>query len=160
MYHTFDLLELNGENLRLLPYRARLNGLMILLASAQHPFIKYAETAFTTKEKVALWKRLKAENREGIVFKRLDAPYTPGKPSSGGPQLKFKFCATLSAVVAKVNRQRSVELQLLGNDGFRFVLGAEAELLAGGGVLVIKNTGAPEQDKTLFHDNAFLGHES
>jgi bifunctional non-homologous end joining protein LigD len=30
-------------------------------------------------------------NREGIVFKRLDAPYTPGKPNSGGPQLKFKF---------------------------------------------------------------------
>ena len=43
--------------------------------------------------------------------------------------------------------------------GFRFVLGAEAELFAGGGVLVIKNTRAPEKDKTLFHDNAFRGHE-
>jgi len=36
------------------------------------------------------------------VFKRLDAPHTPGKPNSGGPQLKFKFCAMLSAVVAKI----------------------------------------------------------
>lgn len=43
---------------------------------------------------------------------------------------------------------------------FRFVLRAEAELLAGGGVLVIENTRTPEQDKTRFHDNAFLGHES
>jgi len=118
VYHTFDLLELNGENLRRLPYRARLNGLMILLASAQHPFIKYAETAFTTKEKIALWKRLKAENREGIVFKLLDAPSTPGRPNSGGPQLKFKFCATLSAVVAKVNTQRSVEVRLLDGEGW------------------------------------------
>jgi hypothetical protein len=30
----------------------------------------------------------------------------------------------------------------------------------GSGVFVVENTGAPEQDKTLFHDNAFLGHES
>ena len=57
--------------------------------------------------------RLRHENREGVVFKRLDAPYISGKPNSGGPQLKFKFVATLSAVVAKVNIQRSVELSLL-----------------------------------------------
>jgi bifunctional non-homologous end joining protein LigD len=38
--------------------------------------------------------------------------YTPGRPNSGGPQLKFKFCATLSAVVAKVNARRSVEVRL------------------------------------------------
>lgn len=44
--------------------------------------------------------------------------------------------------------------------GFRFVLGAQTELLAGAGVLVVENTCAPEQDKTLFHDNAFLRHES
>jgi bifunctional non-homologous end joining protein LigD len=42
----------------------------------------------------------------------LDAPHTPGKPNSGGPQLKFKFVATLSAVVAKINAKRSVELSL------------------------------------------------
>ena len=70
------------------------------------------------KQKIALWQRLRPENREGIVFKRLDAPYTPGKPNSGGPQLKFKFCATLSAVVAKVNTQRSVEIRLLNGDGW------------------------------------------
>ena len=46
------------------------------------------------------------------MFKRLDAPYTPGKPNSGGAQLKFKFVATLSAIVAKVNAKRSVELSL------------------------------------------------
>ena len=71
------------------------------------------ETAFSTKEKTELWQRLRRENREGIVFKRLDAPYVPGKPNSGGPQLKFKFVATVSAVVAKINTQRSVEVSLM-----------------------------------------------
>jgi bifunctional non-homologous end joining protein LigD len=70
------------------------------------------ETAFTTAQKTALWQRLRRENREGIVFKRLDAPFAPGKPNSGGPQLKFKFVATASAVVAKINVQRSVEVSL------------------------------------------------
>ncbi len=118
-YHAFDLLVLNGEDIRPLPYRKRLDSLMHLLASAQHRFIKYTETAFTTKQKIALLKRLKAQNREGIVFKRLDAPYTPGRPNSGGPQLKFKFCAMLSAVVARINVQRSVEIRLLNIDGWQ-----------------------------------------
>jgi bifunctional non-homologous end joining protein LigD len=111
-YHAFDLLEWNGENLRPLPYRARLVSLMNLLASAQHRHVRYVETAFTTRQKIGLLQRLREENREGIVFKRLDAPYTPGKPNSGGPQLKFKFVATLSAIVAKVNAKRSVEISL------------------------------------------------
>lgn len=113
-HHVFDLLELNGENLRPLPYRTRLVHLVnLLLSTANHPHVKLVGTAFTTKQKTELWQRLRRENREGIVFKRLHAPYTPGKPNSGGPQLKFKFVATLSAIVAKVNIQRSVEISLL-----------------------------------------------
>ena len=111
-YHAFDLLELNGENLRPLPYRVRLVRLVNLLASAQHRHIHYVETAFTTRQKTQLWQRLRQENREGIVFKRLEAIYTPGRPNSGGPQLKFKFVATLSAVVVKINARRSVEISL------------------------------------------------
>jgi bifunctional non-homologous end joining protein LigD len=113
-FHAFDLLELNGENLRPMPFRKRLERLVsLLLSCANHPHVKLVETAFTTQRKTELWERLRRENREGIVFKRLDAPYTPGKPNSGGPQLKFKFVATLSAIVAKVNTQRSVEISLL-----------------------------------------------
>jgi bifunctional non-homologous end joining protein LigD len=118
VFHAFDLLVLNGEDIRPLPYRERLVSLMNLLASSQHRFIKYTETAFTTKQKMALLKRLKAQNREGIVFKRLDAPYVAGKPNSGGSQLKNKFYATLSAVVSKINVQRSVEVRLLNCEGW------------------------------------------
>ena len=113
-YHAFDLLEHNGENLRPLPYRIRLGRLVILLlSSSRHLHVRLVETAFTTQQKTELWQRLRRENREGIVFKRLDASYTPGKPNSGGPQLKFKFVATVSAVVAQINARRSVEISLL-----------------------------------------------
>ena len=113
-YHVFDLLEYNGENLRLLPYRIRLTRLidLLMLARSDYQHINLVETAFSTRQKNELWQRLRRENREGIVFKRLDAPFTPGKPNSGGPQLKFKFVATASAVVAKINVQRSVEVSL------------------------------------------------
>jgi len=112
-YHAFDLLECGGKNLRPLPYRVRLACLVdLLLSHSQHPHVRLVETAFTTEQKTELWQRLRRENREGIVFKRLDAPYVPGKPISGGAQLKFKFVATVSAVVAKINAKRSVEISL------------------------------------------------
>jgi bifunctional non-homologous end joining protein LigD len=114
-YHVFDLLELNGENLRPLAYRERFSQLadLLLLSGSEYNHIRLVETAFKTRQKTELWERLRRENREGIVFKRLDAPYTPGKPNRGGPQLKFKFVATLSAIVVKINIQRSVEVCLL-----------------------------------------------
>ena len=117
-YHVFDLLALNDEDLRPLSYHQRLTALLNLLASAQHRLVEYVETAFTSRQKAALWQRLKTENREGIVFKRLDAYSAPGRPNRGGPQLKHKFYASASCVVAKINPQRSVEVRLLGEDGW------------------------------------------
>jgi predicted DNA-binding WGR domain protein len=117
--YAFDLLELDGVDIRSWPYRERLAALMNLLFSVQQTVIKLVNTAFTTEQKLALLDELRAGKREGIVFKHLRAPYTPGRPNSGGPQLKHKFCATLSALVAKVNQQRSVEISLLGSRGWQ-----------------------------------------
>ena len=110
--YAFDLLMVNSEDIRSRPYRERYLTLMNLLASAQHPHIQLAETAFKPQQKRALFERLRKENKEGIVFKRLDAPYTAGRPNSGGPQLKYKFYATASFIVGKINARRSVMLQL------------------------------------------------
>ena len=113
-YHVFDLLELNGEDLRPLPYRKRLSKLagMLLFARPEYVYLKLVKNTFKEWQKTKLWERLRQENREGVVFKRLYMPYIPGKPNRGGPQLKFKFVATVSAVVAKINVQRSVEVSL------------------------------------------------
>lgn len=117
-YYAFDLLVLDGVDIRHWPYRERLAALMNLLFSVQQTVIKFVETAFTSDQKFALLAKLRADRKEGIVFKHLSAASTSGRPNSGGTQLKHKFCATLSAVVAKINRQRSVALQLIGQDGW------------------------------------------
>jgi bifunctional non-homologous end joining protein LigD len=160
VYHAFDLLVLNGEDIRPLRYYDRLTSLMNLLASSQHRFIKYTETAFTTKQKTALLKRLKAGNREGIVFKRLDAPYIPGKPNSGGSQLKHKFYATLSAVVAKINIQRSVEVRLLNGEGWNNVgnvtIPANHSIPKVGDVVEIRYLYAHTQSRILYQPT-YLG---
>jgi bifunctional non-homologous end joining protein LigD len=118
-YHAFDLLNLDGLDIRGWPYRERLAALMNLLFGLQQTVIKFVETAFTSEQKVAMLDRLKKGRREGVVFKEHSSPYTAGRPNSGGSQLKHKFVATLSAVVGKVNRRRSVELQLIGQDGWQ-----------------------------------------
>jgi bifunctional non-homologous end joining protein LigD len=118
-FHVFDLLELDGENLRPLPLRQRLVALLNVLASAQCPSFSLVHTTFTTPDKTRLFAEIRAGEREGVVFKRLDAPYTPGRPTSGGPALKHKFTATLSAVVDRLNAQRSVSLKLRGQRGWQ-----------------------------------------
>ena len=117
--HSFDLLELNGEDQRSLPYRQRLTALLNLLMSGQQRHIHYVTTAYAAHEKYDRLEHLFHQGKEGIVFKRLDAPYTPGRPNSGGSQLKHKFYASLSAVVGKQNAQRSVEIML--RDGSQWV---------------------------------------
>src|ERR1035441_2778871 len=111
--YAFDLLEWDGENLRTKPYQRRVVKLSSLLNRPDITHIEVAESATDPANKERLFRHLQAERKEGVVFKRLDAPYTPGRPNSGGTQLKHKFYATCSAVVSKVNDKRSVELQLL-----------------------------------------------
>lgn len=53
------------------------------------------------------------------MFKHVDALYTPGRPNSGGSQLKYKFCETASFIVAKPNGKRSVSLLLFEGDKVR-----------------------------------------
>jgi bifunctional non-homologous end joining protein LigD len=115
-YHAFDLLELGGIDLRGYAYQTRYLYLVNLLASFQHTHISLVESASEPRQKRELFERLKADNREGVVFKRSDAVYVAGRPHSGGSQLKFKFHETASFIVDKVNRKRSVSLTLLDGE--------------------------------------------
>ena len=118
VYYAFDMLQGPGFDLRTTAYQQRLVALLNLLGLAMQKHIRMAETAFAPGQKRDLFNWLRRENKEGIVFKRLDAPYTPGRPNSGGTQLKHKFYATCSAVVSKINDKRSVELRLLNGKGW------------------------------------------
>ncbi|NDV60541.1 WGR domain-containing protein [Bacteroides sp. 519] len=116
LYTTFDILSLNGVSLREQPYSERLDTLYKHVTPTDT--FALIETAFTAEEKRNLYERLKAENQEGIVFKRLDAPYTHGRPNSGGPQLKYKFCASATVyVIAQNEGKRSVQMGINEEDG-------------------------------------------
>jgi bifunctional non-homologous end joining protein LigD len=116
MLYGFDLLELDGCNLRSESYLIRYQRLVILLSGFQQLGIQFAETAFLPRHKALMFLQLKAESKEGVVFKSCDAPHTGGRPNTGGSQLKFKFVETASFVVKQINEQRSVAL-LLFDDG-------------------------------------------
>jgi bifunctional non-homologous end joining protein LigD len=91
--------------------------------------------------------------REGIVFKHIHAPSTPGRPNSGGPELKHKFYASLSAVVAKINPQRSVGLQLLGKTGWvsgNFTIPANHSIPTVGQIVEVRNLSAFPESSVLY----------
>jgi bifunctional non-homologous end joining protein LigD len=119
--HAFDLLFLNGEDLRPQPYRQRYVALLNLLAGGLPKHIKVVSLWTDSMDKASWLRTLKEQKAEGVVFKLLNAVYTAGRPNSGGSQLKHKFVATLSAVVAKLNPQRSVGLCLLNHEGWQSV---------------------------------------
>jgi bifunctional non-homologous end joining protein LigD len=111
--HVFDLLMFKGRDLRPAPYHIRATDLINLLASGASCHLKFAPLAWSEQEKRQLLSELREQNKEGIVFKHIDAPYVAGQPSSGGFQLKHKFYATLSAVVDTINAKRSIGIKLL-----------------------------------------------
>jgi bifunctional non-homologous end joining protein LigD len=107
---AFDLLEIHNTNVRSIPYSQRLAHLASLGLKGS---IVVSETAKTQEEKQQLYDRLKTAGAEGIVFKKHAAPYTAGRPNSGGTQVKVKFYATASVVVTKINETRSVAVAVL-----------------------------------------------
>lgn len=119
--YAFDIFEYAGNDLRDKPYQERYRILLDLIALNLDDAIAPTHNWTSQSDKRRKLAELRDAKAEGVVFKRLDAPYSPGRPNSGGPQLKFKFVETLSALVTAVNTQRSVGLSLHGNDGLTFV---------------------------------------
>jgi len=110
---VFDILELNNTDVRPEPYKQRLSYLENLGLSDS---IVVVETAKTKVKKQKLYDQLKAAGTEGVVFKKHAAPYTAGRPNSGGNQLKFKFYATATVIVTKINAKRSVAVAVIADD--------------------------------------------
>ena len=120
VFWVFDLLSIGDQDLRPMRSAERSLRLSQLLVSSRFPYICPVSTAYLAKDKKELFEELKAHGREGVVFKHIEAPYVPGRPSSGGSQFKFKFWNTASFIVRSNNPQRSVSLAL--RDGSREVM--------------------------------------
>jgi len=106
------------------PYQTRYQHLAAHFSQNNHQILKLVPTAWTTAEKRALYKRLVKQNAEGIVFKNINAFYVPGRPNTGGDQLKFKFVATATVQVIKTNpTKRSVMLAVYDLRGNKIEVG-------------------------------------
>jgi bifunctional non-homologous end joining protein LigD len=113
LYYAFDLMELNGRSLRNERYLNRLASLRHLIGDDSESVLRLVYTAGGSPTKRSFLDDLRRQNREGAVFKHAEAPYSPGRPASGGDQLKLKFTTSASCIVAGVNgSKRSVSLEL------------------------------------------------
>ena len=75
-YYLFDLLELDGNDLRGLPLRDRKDKLRALIGTGKAPLV-YSDHIETEGE--AMFVRACALKLEGIIAKRADAPYRSGR---------------------------------------------------------------------------------
>lgn len=118
--YLFDILEYAGTDLRKEEYRQRYDVLCSTMAGKTLP-LRVVEAVFTAPTKRHAFALYKEQGVEGVVFKRVDKPYKPGRPASKGDQLKFKFTNTCTCQVSALNEKgkRSVYIQML--DGNQLV---------------------------------------
>ena len=115
--HVFDLMA-TGPNLEQnyrdygLDYRC----LLALMATkdANSPHVKFVGLVMGKKAKRALVTSLKKRHKEGVVFKKLKAPYRPGRANSlkKADNVKIKFYAEVAAGVMRWTEKSSVEVGL------------------------------------------------
>ncbi len=116
-YVVFDVLKLGENDLRSSSYRTRYEALRDSVRLSFGPNVCVAETAWDTAGKQAFYDRIAAAGGEGVVFKKVNGHSVAGRPASGGSQVKYKFYATCTCLVAAQNDQRSVRLSLRDADG-------------------------------------------
>jgi bifunctional non-homologous end joining protein LigD len=114
VYHVFDLLEIDGEDLRSCGVEERWFRLQTLFGPREGGLIRLVAVSRKPWYKQQVFADLKAAGAEGVVFKKYHAPYVPGRHSSGGDQLKFKFKASATGrVMGQNSGKRSVMISML-----------------------------------------------
>lgn len=100
-FHVFDMVVVGQESM---PYSTRKAMADSWVDSVKPilPQVSAMQTATTAAEKQALWEKVLASGAEGVMMKRLDAPYNGGQRVSH--TLKAKVTATADVVVLERNR--------------------------------------------------------
>lgn len=133
-FYAFDLLELNGEDLRGHPFKERYRRLVMAIDLPEGALrgLKLVTAHFDPASKRAQWAEFERNNLEGGVFKHVDAPHTPGKNTAS---LKLKFDEESTFEVLAQNRQRSVQIGAYDSAG---------QLVPMGNVTIPQNSEVPE----------------
>jgi bifunctional non-homologous end joining protein LigD len=110
-YHVFDILDFRTDNLRLSGYEERHEILSKLEFLSK---FKLVPLSIGYEAKKELYERLLKEKKEGIVFKKLNAKYVPGKAHSD--MFKFKFYSEASVRVREGRPgKHSVGIEVIDN---------------------------------------------
>ena len=122
-FHIWDLLSVNGTDLRIQPYEIRYVHLTQRFRGVSD-VLRVCETAMTTKAKRDFVKKMHDANAEGFVCKNRNAAYAGGR---AGQHFKCKFVVTASFIVgAKPEKKaadghRSIAVYLLEENRQRFM---------------------------------------
>lgn len=131
VYYPFDMLDLGGQDMRTASYDERFAALMTELhdigvwqdeqvGSYIKPVISFVHEG----DKREAYAEIAARNGEGVVFKRMNASHSVGRPNSGGDHLKFKFVESGTFIVAAQNdTKRSVQVAAFDEIGNKVLLG-------------------------------------
>ncbi len=87
-YWLFDLLSIGDEDITSRGYEHRWERLEEEIEPGLVGNVAVLPIVRGKKHKTKLYESLMGARAEGIVFKHKNAPYVPGRPSSGGSQLK------------------------------------------------------------------------
>jgi len=122
-FRLWDLLSVNGMDLRIEPYEIRYVHLTRHFRGVRGA-LEVCETAITAKNKIAFVKRMHAANAEGFVCKNRYAVYAGGR---AGQHFKCKFVITASFIVGPKPEKkaddghRSIAVYLLDGNKPRFM---------------------------------------
>ncbi len=100
VYIAFDVLVSNGEKHIGQPYSVRRRMLEKVVAALAHPRLQLSEVSDRPRE---LMDVVKAEGGEGLMLKRLDAVYSPGKRSWAW--VKLKVYRTVSVIITSADAE-------------------------------------------------------
>ncbi|MDP9891589.1 bifunctional non-homologous end joining protein LigD [Variovorax boronicumulans] len=111
-FKAFDLLEVDGQDLRGSPFIERFGHLQ--KAAGRLPWMLVLNLETTAEGKRRRAAQLLAAHGEGYVLKALAAPFAAGRSTTS---LKFKFNQSATCEVIRVNAQRSVAVGLRDEAG-------------------------------------------
>lgn len=112
-FHIFDLLEIQGMDIRTLAFEHRNAQLATLFSHASNlTALVPTKTFFSAADKTALLIQMFEEQKEGIVLKKLSAPYRSERVTD---QFKVKFVSEATFIVTELrpNGKNSVTIALL-----------------------------------------------
>jgi len=84
----FDILRDDHENLTRQPWSVRRNHLESIVADARIPGVRISDTSTSGPRTIA---KARAAGWEGVIAKRVDAPYRPGARSDAWLKLKLQY---------------------------------------------------------------------